>query len=1109
MSSPIATYSFLPWLRQGLANQIQPGAATVRATVKVKLDVAGTGIDADKHAAVEKDVSIYGPGDIVGIDRKAIVRSEPHHWITNFEPNYLPFLEFYDEDFPWRYTPTVADKNLHRLTPWIALAVLEEGAEFSEGKNVLNRPLPFITIKGDPMKVLPRWDELWAWAHVHVNEALHSGSDTVAPDTNSALAELENVLKTNPDLAYSRLLSPRNLLENKTYHAFVIPAFETGRLAGLGKVIPGALSAAKPAWSAAPGDEGGSFPYYFRWQFRTGAMGDFEYLVRLLKPRPMPAKVGQRDMDVQKPEANLPNLGVLSDILRLGGALRTPVSTLKPADKTEFNRYDLWATPPVPPGHPYPQIFQERLAALLNLADDYSQANAATANAAANVPPPAANESADPVITAPIYGRWHAAVTRVLKKRDGTDVPFNQNWIHDLNLDPRYRVAAGFGTRVVQENQENYMDKAWEQLGAILEANRFLRRGQFSMAVERQWHTKYIGAMAAAEPAKLMMLTAPVQRRVVAGGFTLSHRVAASPLTRTALSAPFRKVLRSNGRALKLSVFGGRGPAMPNLLERWNKGEIAPARPKVLPPGLPTIDQVAGQALPKNVPGWLLDLLRQFPWLPWAVLAIALLILLLLLLFGVCGILAGLAILGAAFFLFRLLQRWQKQVAVADGLTETGRTPEAVDHLPRIPDFHISRPGDGYRPRPGATDSAEGIRFKEALRGLYTLEGAIVKTPPRPKAVPLDFSGLIGTVVAGIDPQKTLPAQVWSQVLVPVRIEENLIFDFDEIMEYPKIDFPMYKPLCEISSELFLPNIQLIEQNTISLLETNQKFIEAYMVGINHEFARELLWREFPTDQRGSYFRQFWDISAYLDPHDPNAAERREALFDIEEIHKWPPNSDLGKNDPKDATSPPKEEVVLVVRGELLKRYPNAVIYAHRAVWRRVGNTPAGAIDKTRPRILLDPLSNEDNPPRTEVKTPLYGAQVAPDIFFFGFDLTIDEAKGESAAQPDDPGWFFVIKERPGEPRFGLDEGKNNVVRTWNDLGWENVQQENSFLRAAQNDLQISAPNADDPQGILQQSGEDDDIKWTANSNAADIAYVLYQVPVLVAVHASDMLPKQ
>ena len=210
-----------------------------------------------------------------------------------------------------------------------------------------------------------------------------------------------------------------------------------------------------------------------------------------------------------------------------------------------------------------------------------------------------------------------------------------------------------------------------------------------------------------------------------------------------------------------------------------------------------------------------------------------------------------------------------------------------------------------------------------------------------------------------------------------------------------------------------------------------------------------------------------------------------------------------------DTTAPPKEEVVLVIRGELLKRYPNAVVYAHRAAWRRVGDNPSGAIDRSRPRILLDPLSNENKPPRTEVKTPLYSAQVKPDIYFFGFDLTIDDAKGETPDKPDDPGWFFVIKERPGEPRFGLDEGSNPVFRTWNDLGWGNVnKQDNRFLLAAQNNLHITTGGPDDPQGTLTQMNEDKDIQWSTNSNAADIAYILYQVPVLVAVHASDMLPK-
>jgi len=46
---------------------------------------------------------------------------------------------------------------------------------------------------------------------------------------------------------------------------------------------------------------------------------------------------------------------------------------------------------------------------------------------------------------------------------------------------------------------------------------------------------------------------------------------------------------------------------------------------------------------------------------------------------------------------------------------------------------------------------------------------------------------------------------------------------------------------------------------------------------VTHEFARELLWREYPTDSRGSPFRQFWDVSRVMTPGivDPERARRR------------------------------------------------------------------------------------------------------------------------------------------------------------------------------------------------------------------------------------------
>jgi hypothetical protein len=209
---------------------------------------------------------------------------------------------------------------------------------------------------------------------------------------------------------------------------------------------------------------------------------------------------------------------------------------------------------------------------------------------------------------------------------------------------------------------------------------------------------------------------------------------------------------------------------------------------------------------------------------------------------------------------------------------------------------------------------------------------------------------------------------------------------------------------------------------------------------------------------------------------------------------------------------------VLVIRGELLKRYPNAVIYAHRARWQM----RSGSIARDLPRQLDDPgVADGQNPPRDRVKTPLYEARVDPDITFFGFDLTVEEALGDpDATDPNRPGWFFVIKERPGEPRFGLDLDAGSMLRVWNDLGWENVApgiQPGDLLRvdAATPTIALSplppapAPPAADPMAVLREQAQDDAaVHWHAGMDAAELAYILYQVPVLVAIHAAEMLPR-
>ncbi len=137
--------------------------------------------------------------------------------------------------------------------------VLEEG-EFTDAKNLLGRPLPFIEVPDASTKFTP-FDQLWAWGHVHVNGGM--GGDP--NDTAALAAKLDQTVRADRDQAYSRLLCPRILKANAGYHAFLIPSFETGRLAGLGKDPAAAPFATHSAWEGYGGsEEDAFFPFYHR-----------------------------------------------------------------------------------------------------------------------------------------------------------------------------------------------------------------------------------------------------------------------------------------------------------------------------------------------------------------------------------------------------------------------------------------------------------------------------------------------------------------------------------------------------------------------------------------------------------------------------------------------------------------------------------------------------------------------------------------------------------------------------------------------------------------------------------------------------------------------------
>ena len=1108
----IANYAFLPWLRQGIANTITTadGDASVktRATVQVALTLSGDplGGGAELTNTVTQNVQLYGPGDIVAFEQQAVVseilRTDPRPWVTNFESNYLPAIDFYDEDFPWRYTPAAPDGSGLHLRPWIALVVLADG-EFQPPQVRDTKgggKVQFITVAD--ATVFPPPDELWAWAHVHFNTSLSGDPNTlVSPDMGQVLPLVQSLLGQNPDIAYSRLMCPRRLKDSTAYTAFVVPVFETGRLTALGDDPSAAPHATFSAWASYPGKpEPTNYPFLYSWSFRTAPHGDFEYLVRLLKPQPLDSRVGTRDMDVQDPGSNIPGITdpALAGILKLGGALRVPDADLSPDELAVRHKYENW-------DQPYPDTFQTNLAKFVNLPDDYANETAQAANTASGIGP-GIDDDPDPLITAPLYGRWHALTQRLLFNQDGSAAPNPTNWVHRLNLDPRFRVPANFGTDVVEANTELYMNYAWEQIGDVLAANNRIRRLLVAREVSWRWHETAVKPLATANAERAFAVLAPVASRVMASPTTILYAQRSSLVPPVYTAAVMRRVMRPGSRLIRTLPFSATVTPQ-NLLNRVNSGQVSPAPPVVVPPGVPTVDQAAGAAKPTNVPGWIANLLSQFPWLPIAVLIGAIVLALLFLLIPLIGILFALAIVVGGVFLYRLLLRWQQLLKAPGSLTQANQTPAAVDQFPKSPNFTIQVPGSTVRPTIGGIDSPTAVRFKAALRDSFSMIVTTRTVSARPAPVPLNLADLTMKMITAVDPQVTIAKRGLSFISIPSWIRDLIGDNFGEVMAYPKIDLPMYEPLKDISAELFLPNLNLIPPNSITLIETHQRFIEAYMVGLNHEFARKLLWREYPTDQRGSYFRQFWDPRSYRDTENLTLAQLKEKLYDIPELHRWTLTSNLGDHNDR-ATLEKGEEAVLVIRGELLKRYPTAVIYAHHAQWTL---NKDGSIDHTQSRTLQDiDAAFEDNPPTSIVRMPLYEAKIDPDIYFFGFDLTITEAKGGPGNNPsDEPGWFFVIKERPGEPRFGLELSRTGQLEVFDELTWDDavpgIVAGKHLPAGSLSSVPLIAPPPPDQEGKTPQYTDDEQVNKAAVSSAR-WAYLLFREPVMVAVHADEML---
>ena len=1091
-------YTFLPWLRQGLANQIAEAdndpAVKERASITVSLQVAS---DTGATRTVSQTIKLVGPGDVVGIDPRAVVRTEPHRWTANFEPNYLPLIEFYDEDLPWRYTPVSSTANTPRIRPWITLVVLEEkeGSQPGEFTEInTSKPLPGLKLNGNPAALFPNADDLWAWAHVHANEALGGITPLKADNIGPALNQLDALIRLNPDRAYSRLLCGRKLKPNTSYQAFVIPSFEPGRLAGLGLEQPEPVFATMSAWADYPGRPGGDlYPYYYRWNFKTGDNVDFEKLVRMLRPEPLDPRVGVRPMDISHPQGGIDpgRIPAERQTMLLEGALISPT-----ADRSPF------FTPP-------DAELRQQLVQLLNLPEESRKAT----------------PDGDPIITPPIYGQWHF-LTPELKNET------NVNFVHEMNLDPRWRAAAGLGARVIRENQEKYVEVAWQQIEGVLEANRQLNRLAFSTEALTNLFSKHLQV---ADPSVGLLLAKNIHAKVLINNpgsvpLTAKAVIEKSPLDSGTVSNAFKKVMRPRGQvALNSRPVTGGKLQLATLVQGVNTQKLIPFPAKDnAPKFLLSVEKAASALAAQAASPEANALLRPDQFTVMNVQALR----------------------PVKDFVINAKPdvRFTKVTVSANpggisanpggvfnaggvsvnpgGVFNAGGAVHSVGGAVNTGGIGLANPAGGIQGvggvfAAGAAQSVgkklfpqqtnEDVAFRSALQKQNLLFEASALVSPPVVTQSINTRTIYGQILQKINPAVTMK----SRAVATIHLADYYRGQWDRfvrpVMAYPEFTDPMYAPLRDISGEYMVPNLTMIQNNVISLLNVNGKFIESYMTGLNHEFARELLWREYPTDQRGSYFRQFWDVREVMGASPDQA--KIEQFKDIQELHRWAMSRELGDHNNRPTV---KDNVVLVVRGELLKRYPNTVIYAQKATWPLLGN---GQINHEVVRDLADEEGSTNG--RPNLMQPLFKAQILPDIYFIGFDLTAAQVKGDPGNSPaEDPGWFFVLRERPGEPRFGFDIGEtaDTSFPAWDQADWADVGTVDGayiqFNTPNFKPLRIlpTAPaviNPTDSDLVKDDKGrhnEDLNYTWTKTTTAADVAYITYQDKVMVAIHGSEML---
>jgi hypothetical protein len=396
--------------------------------------------------------------------------------------------------------------------------------------------------------------------------------------------------------------------------------------------------------------------------------------------------------------------------------------------------------------------------------------------------------------------------------------------------------------------------------------------------------------------------------------------------------------------------------------------------------------------------------------------------------------------------------------------------PSASPATRAVLDFHLTRLPRGAWTHDDALDidptrfgSAEATARARALRERRLHQR---RPAPDPAAAPVDVSRAHASIRAALDPEPHVGAALVARLPALAALLEGGSRLPRRLSITPRFTDPLCWDLVRLDPRFLLPGAETIAQDGVALLEADDTFVAAFLAGANHAMAYELLWREYPAPLAGTFFRRFWDTG-------PDGAEDTADM-----ASSWTRPS-LAANLSRLGAG---ARSVVVIRSELVRRYPDAHLYLVRGVWKD------GAVA----------------PEANEAQEPLMQGMLDARSLFLGFPLRTALLRGDRASSrraPDEAGWFFAIEQPTSRPRFGLDTRRNRDITapgaSWRDLAW-------SHLLGAAPDLTHVNSRTPLPARLPRTL---DGHTW--GHNAAHMAAITWQPPFRLYLHADQLLPPE